>query len=116
MLVLPGGPGTANYKNHEPLLNLLRKHNADGGKIAAICAAPTVLGMLGLLSDKTAVCYPSCEPQLNAAKISEKITVTDKNITTSKGPATSAEFALELVRIIKGGPKAAEIAKAILCN
>jgi len=116
MLILPGGPGTANYKNHELLLELLRIHNSKGYRIAAICAAPTIFGMLGFLSDKTAVCYPSLESQLNAAKISQAPTFTDGNITTSKGPATSIGFALELVRIIKGEPEAAGVAEAILAN
>jgi len=116
MLILPGGPGTANYKNHEPLLELLKKHNANGNKLAAICAAPTIFGMLGFLSEKTAVCYPSKEEQLHAAKISQAAVITDGNITTSKGAATSADFALELVRIIKGDPKAASVASAMLYN
>lgn len=117
MLILPGGPGTENFKTHELLLELLRMHNADGGKIAAICAAPTVLGMLGLLSGKTAVCYPAMENQLFAAKIGQTSTVTDGNITTSKGPATSVDFALELLRIIKGDSKAAMVAEGMLvCN
>jgi 4-methyl-5(b-hydroxyethyl)-thiazole monophosphate biosynthesis len=114
VLILPGGPGVANLKKHELLLELLRIHNNEGGKIAAICAAPTILGMLGFLSDKTAVCYPSMENQLNAAEISSATTVTDKNITTSKGPATSIEFALEILRIIKGDLEAAKVAEGML--
>jgi 4-methyl-5(b-hydroxyethyl)-thiazole monophosphate biosynthesis len=110
MLILPGGPGTANYKNHDGLLELLKSHHSKGGKIAAICAAPTVLGMLGILADKTAVCYPTLEAQLNAAHIGKGTTVSDGNITTSKCPATSIEFGLELLRIIKGGSEAAKIA------
>jgi len=102
VLILPGGPGTANYKNHAGLLELLKNHHSQCGKTAAICAAPTVLGMLGFLADKTAVCYPTLESQLGAAKISEGTTVTDGNITTSKCPATSIEFGLEILRIIKG--------------
>jgi len=114
MLILPGGPGTPNYKNHEILLELLRIHNSKGYRLAAICAAPTIFGMLGFLSDKTATCYPTMESELNAAKISQDAVVTDGNITTSRGPATSIEFALELVRIIKGDPEANEVASAIL--
>jgi len=114
MLILPGGPGRVNFEKHELLLELLRMHNSDGGHIAAICGAPTILGMLGLLSDKTAVCYPSVEGQLNAAKIGQCSTVTDGNITTSKAAATTLDFALELLRIIKGDMKAAKVAEEIL--
>jgi 4-methyl-5(b-hydroxyethyl)-thiazole monophosphate biosynthesis len=114
MLILPGGPGVANLKEHELLLELLRLHYNDGGKIAAICSAPTVLGMLGFLADKTAVCFPSVEGQLEAANIGETSTVTFGEITTSKGPATTIEFAMELVRILKGGSEAAKVADAML--
>ncbi|MCL2223351.1 MAG: DJ-1/PfpI family protein [Defluviitaleaceae bacterium] len=114
MLILPGGPGTTSYKEHEPLLELLRTHNAHNRPLAAICAAPTIFGMLGFLSDKTAACYPSCEPQLNAAKISKDPTVTDRNITTSKGVGTSINFALELLRLLKGNDEATRIADMIL--
>jgi 4-methyl-5(b-hydroxyethyl)-thiazole monophosphate biosynthesis len=112
-LILAGGPGTANYKSHTGLLELLKRHDSQGGKTAAICAAPTVLGMLGLLADKTAVCYPTLESQLGAAKIGKGTTVTDGNITTSKCPASSIEFGLEVLRTIKGGPKAAKIAEGM---
>jgi len=115
MLILPGGrPGTAALRNHELLLELLRLHNADGGKIAAICAAPTILGALGILADKTAVCYPTREAELNAAKMGDTSTVTDGNITTSRGPGTTIDFALELVRILKGDTKAAKVAEGML--
>jgi 4-methyl-5(b-hydroxyethyl)-thiazole monophosphate biosynthesis len=114
MLILPGGPGTENYKNHELFLELLRLHHSKGYRLAAICAAPTIFGMLGFLTDKTCVCYPTCEPNLNAAKIGSTAVVTDGNITTSRGPATTIDFALELVRIIKGDPEAAAIAEGIL--
>ena len=101
-LILPGGPGTANLKTHSPLRALLKQHNAAGGRIAAICAAPSVLGALGLLNGKKAVCYPGFEPELEGALIGENAVETDGNITTSKGPLTAAVFAFELLRILKG--------------
>ncbi|MCL1877305.1 MAG: DJ-1/PfpI family protein, partial [Defluviitaleaceae bacterium] len=107
-------PGTANYKKHEPLLDLLRRHNENGGKFAAICAAPTVLGMLGILADRVAVCYPALRDDLGAAHFGQASTITDANVTTSKGPATSIDFALEILRIIKDDRKAADIAEAML--
>jgi len=112
MLILPGGPGTKNYKTHELLHELLRMHNGDGGRIAAICAAPTVLDALGLLKNKTAVCYPTLD--MYSPKPGKSNVVTDGNITTSKGPATTIEFALELVRLLKGMEKAAEVSTALL--
>ncbi|MCL1883387.1 MAG: DJ-1/PfpI family protein [Defluviitaleaceae bacterium] len=114
MLILPGGPGVSNMHKHELLLELLRIHNAEGGRIAAICAAPTVLGKLGVLLDKTAVCYPTLTEKLNSAKVGQVSTITDGNITTSKGPASSTDFALEILRIIKGDTDAAKVAEAML--
>jgi 4-methyl-5(b-hydroxyethyl)-thiazole monophosphate biosynthesis len=102
---------------HEIFLELLKMHNASGGHIAAICAAPTVPGQLGLLKDKLAVCYPS--PMLlgllDAKEVPQLGTVTDGNITTSRGVATALDFALELMRIIHGDAgKAAEVADGML--
>jgi 4-methyl-5(b-hydroxyethyl)-thiazole monophosphate biosynthesis len=117
MLILPGGAGTENYMKHEIFLELLKMHYADGGHIGAICAAPTVLGQLGLLRDKQAVCYPS--PMLlgllDAKEVPELGTVTDGNITTSRGVATALDFALELMRIVHGDlTTAAKVAEGML--
>lgn len=114
MLILPGGPGTPNYKKHERLIEVLKIHNSQGGRIAAICAAPTVLGELGFLSDKTAVCYPGMEAQLKAEKIGQSVTVTDGSITTSKSAGTTFSFALELLRILKGDQEVANVAESNL--
>src|SRR5699024_10131562 len=62
MLILPGGqPGTTNLSQYKPLTDLLTEWNAKGKKMAAICAAPTVFGGLGLLNGRKATCYPGCE-------------------------------------------------------
>ena len=114
ILILPGGPGTSNYKNHEIFLELLCMHYNEGGHIAAICAAPTILGKLGFLSDKTAVCYPILKHELNCRQFGDDNVVTDGNITTSKGPATSIEFSLEILRLIKGLSAATEVSSALL--
>ena len=68
-LFLPGGGvGTKNLKACEELSKLLVSHNAKGGRIAAICAAPSALGILGILEGKNATCYPGFEDQLKGAK------------------------------------------------
>ena len=114
MLILPGGPGVPRYKEHAQLLEMLRNHYANGKHIAAICAAPTILGMLGMLADKSAVCHPVKEDELNAAQLLKIPVVTDGNITTSRAAGTSLDFGIELVRILKGKEKATEVAAAIL--
>lgn len=61
MLVLPGGqPGTTNLGAFAPLTDLLKNFYNNGGRIAAICAAPTVFAQIGLLHGKKATAYPSC--------------------------------------------------------
>lgn len=115
LLVLPGGmPGALNLKNHAGLAELLKNHCKSGKKAAAICAAPGVLGELGLLSGRKAVCYPGFEEQLQGAEILKEKVVVDQNITTSRGMGTAIDFALSLIKQLSGTEKAEKIAQSIL--
>lgn len=115
LLLLPGGqPGTTNLGDYEPLTELLKAWNKEGKKLAAICAAPTVFGGLGLLEGKRATCYPGCEPQLTKAQAVTDRVVTDGNITTSRGLGTAISFSLELIKILVSPEKAEEIRAAIV--
>lgn len=68
MIVLPGGmPGTLHLKAHEGLADLIRKADKEGKLLAAICAAPTIYGEMGLLEGKNATCYPGMEDKLLGA-------------------------------------------------
>ena len=102
MLILPGGmPGTLNL-DKSPFVDLaIREVLAHGGRLAAICAAPLILGRRGLLQGKEAICFPGFEKELTGARLSEKTTVTDGNITTSASMEYALEFAKELVRLLK---------------
>lgn len=115
LLVLPGGmPGTLNLKACEPLLTLLKEQNAKGKKLAAICAAPTVLGHAGLLNGKKATCYPGCEDGLIGAVCRTEPVVTDGTITTSRGVGTAISFSLSLIAQLYSQEKADEVAKSIV--
>lgn len=115
MLVLPGGmPGTKRLGAHEGLAELLKKTNEAKGGIAAICAAPSVLGDLGLLRGKKAVCYPGFEEHLAGAEVCCCSVVTDGNITTSRGMGTAVDFGLELVTRLLGADAADALAKKIV--
>lgn len=115
MLILPGGqPGTSNLGAYKPLTDLLMKWNAEGGKLAAICAAPTVFGGLGILKGRRATCYPGCEHGLDGAITSEDRVVTDGNITTSRGVGTAISFSLELIAILTDGKTADTIKASIV--
>jgi len=114
MLVLPGGmPGTMNLMEHEGLDLLLREFHAKGKSLAAICAAPRVLGIKGILVGKNVTCYPGNEEFLNCARVINTAVVTDGNITTSKGMGTAIDFSLSLIKGISGEAEAVKIAKAI---
>ena len=114
VLFLPGGPGHKQYNECKPLLKLLEKHHAEGGRIAAICAAPSALGILGILEGKNATCYPGFEDQLKGAKFKAVPVVTDGNITTSRGMGTAIEFASTLIGIIQDPESADKIKASIL--
>lgn len=106
MLVLPGGlPGATNLGAHEGLCTKLKEFAAVGEEgdkyVAAICAAPMVLGELGILEGKMATIYPGMEESLKGAVPMKNRVVVDGNIITSKGPGTAMEFAVELAGVLK---------------
>lgn len=113
MIFLPGGmPGTLNLKACKLLTDNIVSYNEKGKLLAAICAAPGILGELGIVNGKKATCFPGFEEQLVGAKVGGKV-VTDGNITTAKGLGVSLELGLELVSILVGDARREEIAKAI---
>ncbi|GHT25119.1 thiazole biosynthesis protein ThiJ [Bacteroidia bacterium] len=115
MLILPGGqPGASNLNAHKGLIAQLTKYAAEGKKIAAICAAPLVLGGLDLLQGKKATVYPGYESTLKGAEYVKTPVVTDGNIITGRGPGWVFEFALSIVEELQGKAKADEVATGLL--
>lgn len=116
MLVLPGGqPGTTYLGENEKVRKVLLKFDKEDKKIAAICAAPTVLGKYGLLKGKRATCYPGCEDQLTGAEIVlDEEVVKDGNIITSRGAGTAIPFALKLIEELLDADAAETIRKDIV--
>ena len=115
MLILPGGmPGAKNLNEHEDLKKLISNFNTKGKLIAAICAAPMVLGGLGILDGKRATCYPGFEPELIGAKITEESVVVDENIITGKGPGFVFDFGLRLVEQLLGLQDRREVQNGLL--
>ena len=115
LLVLPGGmPGTLHLGEHQGLTKLLTETAAQGKRVAAICAAPSVLGGLGLLKGKRAVCYPGFEDKLTGAQVGTEEVVTEGNINTSRGLGTAIPFALELLAALEGRETARKVAQAIV--
>jgi len=115
MLILPGGmPGTVNLCNHRELNEELKSFDAAGKPIAAICAAPMVLGRAGLLQGHTATIYEGMEEELIGAVSSQEKVVISDNIITSKGPGTAMDFALAIIEYLKGSQVADEVAAGLL--
>ena len=116
MLILPGGmPGVKYLGEHKGLTELLMKYAAEGRLLAAICAAPTVFGQLGLLKGKKATCYPGLEDKLIGAEIvTDKKVITDGNITTSRGVGTAIAFALRLITILKDEETSDQVKRGIV--
>lgn len=112
LLILPGGmPGTTALMNHEGLDKLLRDFHGKNKTIAAICAAPSVLGTKGLLEGKRATCYPGFESKLKGCIATGEDVVIDGNIITSKGPGTAMDFALTLISVFKDKGTSRKIAE-----
>lgn len=115
-IILPGGPGTKNLEKSEIMKKALRCSAEKGGLIAAICAAPSILGHEGLLKGRKATCFPGFENELYGALITDKSVVTDGNIITAKGAGVTVEFALEIVNYLLGENKMREIASEMQCE
>lgn len=97
-IVLPGGiPGTPNLGANETVKRVIKQYAQEGKLVAAICAAPGVLGANGILEGKKATAHPGHEGELLGATALEDTVVVDGNIITSRGMGTSIDFALAIV-------------------
>ena len=114
VLFLPGGgPGTEKLKNHKELQELLMKFNQKGKRLAAICAAPSVLGGLGILDGVEATAHPTFMDKLGGAIYTKKGVVTDGVISTGRGLGYALDLGLELVSLLVSAEKSEEIKVAI---
>ena len=114
-IVLPGGmPGTMHLLENETVNAVIRKFAEEGKMVAAICAAPSVLGAAGLLEGKHATCHPGFEEKLTGATTSEDEVVVDGNIITSRGMGTAIDFAAALIARLQDEKKAEEIKASII--
>lgn len=102
-IVLPGGmPGTLNLKNNQKLLEIVKYSFEKRLLIGAICAAPSILGNMNILKNKSACCYPGFEKELIGANILNESVTIDQNIITSRGPGTAIHFGFALLSYLKG--------------
>lgn len=117
-IALPGGlPGAHHLRDCDALITMLKKQQASGGWIAAICAAPAVvLAHHGLLGDRKATCHPAFVHELaNQAAVESRVVV-DGRCITSRGAGTAVEFALALVAVLYDAATAAAVAGPMLAR
>ena len=112
LIVLPGGLPGADHLDRDPRIHkLIRAQVQAERKVGAICAAPKVLASAGLLDNREATAYPGTLEALqlpSTAITAEKVTV-DGNISTSRGPGTAMDYALELIEQLAGKAKRDEV-------
>lgn len=119
MLILPGGmPGATNLDASKTVESALRAGARGGAYLAAICAAPMILGKRGYLEGKRAVCFPGFEEHLHGATLPTDGTrvVRDGRIITAAGMGVALEFGLTLVAALLGEEKAEALRAAVLAD
>ncbi len=115
MLILPGGmPGTRNLEKVPTLTEQLKRFAADGKYVCAICAAPSVLGHLGILNGKKACCYPGFEKDLNGAEISYLACTVDGNVITARGMGCAIEFSKAIITALQDADAAAKVSQSVI--
>ena len=115
-VVLPGGmPGTLNLEKSPIVKASVTYCIQNALYVCAICAAPSILGHMGLLQGKRATCFPGFEKELAGAQLSEEPAVCDGKIITGKGAGAAIEFALLIVEKMAGRQKAMKIRAALQC-
>lgn len=115
MVVLPGGmPGTLNLSAHTGVKNVLDQFYNEKKYIAAICAAPSILGTYGMLKGRKATSYPGFEEKLVGAEYVYDAVTVDEFIITSRGMGTAIDFSLKLIEKMISEEKAEAIGKSII--
>lgn len=115
MLVLPGGqPGTDNLDNDARTHRMIRATKDAGGYLAAICAAPMILGYSGFLVGKTVTFYPGFEKfMIGATRDESRKVITDGEVITARGMGAAVDFGAALIAALKGEEAAAKVLKSI---
>ena len=111
MLILPGGPGHTLYEKSQELLDLISYAKEKDLYICAICAAPAIIGKMGILNGKKFTCYPSFEKYCEGGIHTQEKAVRDGLIITGKGPGAAAEFAFMIAECLAGADVAENIRK-----
>lgn len=116
MVVLPGGmPGTRNLEASQTVLSAVKYAAENGIWVAAICAAPSVLGHMGFLKGRKATCFPGFEGELAGAKVTGEPVCTDGKWITARGMGVALEFSLKLAEVLQGLETAQKLSESLQC-
>lgn len=116
-VVLPGGmPGTLNLEKSQTVQAFIDYAVAHDRIIAAICAAPSILGHKGLLEGREATCFPGMEQELSGAKLSGSYVCRDGQIITGRGAGVAMDFGLAIAAEFVGQEKADAIRASLQCR
>ena len=116
-VILPGGmPGVTNLYAEERVLETVRYCNDNDLYVCAICAAPMILGKLGILNGKKATCFPGFEKDLEGASVTGKHVTADGKTITAKGAGCALEFGFEIVAQVRGKKAADNVAVSMQCK
>ena len=116
-VILPGGmPGTNNLEASDAVRDFVRDAYEDGRLVCAICAAPSVLGHMGLLEGKKATCFPGFEQALLGADVTDESVCRDGNILTAKGAGVALDFGFAAVQALCGEDTAAQLRAGMQCR
>lgn len=115
VLMLPGGlPGATNLNKHRGVRQALLAQYQAGRYVAAICAAPLVLGSIGILQGKRATCYPGFEKRMTGATYTQEQITIDGNIITGKGPGASLAFGYAILGLLTSPEAVAELQQQMM--
>ena len=117
MIILPGGmPGASNLDASKTVESALRAAVNSNAYLAAICAAPMILGKRGYLQGKRAICFPGFEDQLQGAILATERVVTDGRVITAAGMGVALEFGLALVAAMTSRETAENLRRTVLAD
>ena len=114
-VVIPGGmPGAANLRDHQGVIEVVKKMNDLGKLVTAICAGPIVLERARVIDGKEVTSYPGFDKDLPNSVYKHEDVVVHGNIITARGPAKAVDFALAMVKYLVGEKQAEKLKENIL--
>ena len=118
VMIFPGGmPGSSNLAAFPKLMDIMVQHYEEGGTLAAICAAPSVvLSLLPTLAGKKMTCYDGFEEAIMAkgGEYVKEGVIVDGNIITGRGPGWAVDFGLAILAHIKGQETADKVKAGLM--